>query len=87
MQNRRARVTEIDADLLSAARVLDGSLRGFRLPYFVPEANQNVQLPLSADQRLSLPRNLVEATDESSVPYFPIWLRRRQLLKSEGLPA
>ena len=87
MQTRRARLSEIDAELLSAARVLDGSLRGFRLPYFVPEANQNVQLPLSADQRLSLPRNLVEATDESSVPYFAIWLRGGQLLKSEGLPA
>lgn len=87
LQTRRARLSEIDADLLSAARVLDGSLRGFRLPRFALDADQKVQMSLSADRRLTLPRWPGVSASEISTPYFAIWLSGGQLLKSEGLPS
>ncbi|GAB5406491.1 MAG: ATP-binding protein [Aureliella sp.] len=86
IQNRRARLNEVDAELLSAARVLDGSLRGIRLALLSSEADEQMGLTTEEDRVLSLPRNLSENADQRSVIYFAIWLNNGRLLKSEGVP-
>lgn len=86
LQTRRACLSEIDADLLSAARVLDGSLRGIRLPGDSANAFEDVQLPLNVDRMLSLPRAIADSSDGASAQYFAIWLRDGRLLKQERLP-
>lgn len=88
VQARRARLSEIDSQLLSAARVLDGSLRGIRLPTVDNPADE-ITLNEALQRRLSLPRppepdRTGETTSE--LPYFAIWLQGGRLLKSERLP-
>lgn len=86
LQTRRALLSEVDADLLSAARVLDGSLRGFRFSGSDRAASPPLALSPSSHRLLSLPRNIVEASDGTASPYFAIWVRDGRLLKSERLP-
>ncbi|WP_417748783.1 sensor histidine kinase [Rosistilla oblonga] len=87
LQARRARLNEIDAELTSAARVLDGSLRGFDLRGFDTTERPISEL-LAADDhlRLSLPRELADRRDNQPEPYFGIWLEDGRQLKSERLP-
>ncbi len=88
MQTRRALWGEIDADLLAAARVLDGSLRGIPLPGVDQAATAPVTLSPDNDRRLSLPRipNPVQAAPRKPARYFVIWLEDGRVLKSERLP-
>lgn len=86
-QMRRAKLDEIDAELFGAARVLDGSLRGFDFADTL-RANAEVSDDLTPNEnrRLSLPRNVLEEADEMRTPYFAIWLSDGRLLKSERVP-
>lgn len=89
LQTRRARLSEIDAELLAAARVLDGSLRGIRLPWSDVGNTSQLQLTIGLQRRLSLPRpstNRNADENDTPAPYFAIWLRDGRLLKSERLP-
>ena len=83
LQTRRAVLGEVDAELLAAARVLDGSLRGFRLDdYSNGRRDLHRGLPPDEDRRLSLP--LADGENEHA-PYFAIWLHDGRMLKSERL--
>ncbi|QDT11979.1 sensor histidine kinase [Planctomycetes bacterium K23_9] len=87
LQARRARLNAIDAELLSAARVLDGSLRGF--PFITSAPRESSPVPIltrHGHQRLSLPRENVDREDGKLPPYLAIWLSDGRLLRSARVP-
>ncbi len=79
VQARRTKLNEIDQELVAAARVLEGSLRGVG-------ATRSGELSQEEDRRLSLPRSMVERQGKGNSPYIAIWLQNRRLLKSARLP-
>ncbi len=79
-------MSEIDAELLSAARVLDGSLRGLRLPTGNRAGMNAIALSPNDQRRLSLPRDSTEELSKDTAKYFAIWLRDGRLLRLEGVP-
>ena len=79
LQARRAKLNKIDQELVSGARVLEGSMRGVR-------ADRDGFLSRNENRRLSLPRSMVERRGKETAPYVAIWTKHGSLLKSERLP-
>lgn len=99
LQLRKARMDEIDAELLAAARVLEGSLRLYPRQVFesglsilpgrgsVPPGRPAPPTRQRFERTLRLPTYFVERYSEGNTgPYFIVWLENGSVLKADPAP-
>ena len=94
LQARRAKLDEIDAELLAGARVLEGVLRTLVPPAMPPPPPGPPRRPRwpgpggpGDHLALALPQSLVGRYDEEDQsPYFVIWRPDGQVLRAEPSP-